>query len=89
MIWSKGSGAWNTIFVTVMLIYRHWAILAYSVKLSDIIALGKCESQYSFCIIIGYNLCQKIDISQSNFCRISSLEFDLYLKMFYPYIYFE
>ena len=26
-----------------MLIYRHWVILAYSEKLSDIIVLEKCE----------------------------------------------
>ena len=39
-----------------------------SVKLSDIIAWGNVKfvtqkSQYSFCIIIAYNLCQKRDIS--------------------------
>ena len=34
-------------FVTVMLIYKHWAIMAYSEELSDIIALGKCEVHYT------------------------------------------
>ena len=29
--------------ITVMLIYRHLVIMAYSEKLSDIIPLGKCE----------------------------------------------
>ena len=33
-------------FLTVMLIYRHWAIIAYSENLSDIIALGRCEVHY-------------------------------------------
>ena len=41
-----------------MLIYRHWAIMAHSEKLSDIIALGKYDvhytkNQYSFYIIIS------------------------------------
>ena len=39
----KGSGGWGKILITVMLIYMHWAIMAYSEKLSDIKAfkLGK------------------------------------------------
>ena len=31
------------IFITAMLIYRHWVIIAYCEKLSDIIVLEKCE----------------------------------------------
>ena len=42
MIQPKGSGG-GVIFITVMLIYRHWVIIAFSEKLSDIIILGKCE----------------------------------------------
>ena len=32
---------------TVMLIYRHWTIMAYSEKLSDIIALEESEVHYT------------------------------------------
>ena len=39
----KGSGGWGKFFITAMLIYRHWVIMAYREKLSDIIVLGKCE----------------------------------------------
>ena len=43
----KGSGGLGKFIVTVMLIYcKHWAIVAYSVKLSDIIALGTCEVHF-------------------------------------------
>ena len=31
------------ILITVMLIYGHWVIMAYSEKLSDIIVWEKCE----------------------------------------------
>ena len=31
------------IFGTVLLIYRHWAVMAHSEKLPDIIALGNCS----------------------------------------------
>ena len=42
---------------TVVIIYRHWAIMAHSENLFETIILGKCEvpytkSQYSSCIII-------------------------------------
>ena len=40
---SKGSGGWGKLFIAVMLIYRHWVIMAYRKKLSGIIALGKSE----------------------------------------------
>ena len=58
----KVTGGLGKILDTVMLIYRHWAVMANSEKLSDKIALGKCEvhykkSQYSFCIIIA---CSKL-----------------------------
>ena len=33
-------------FATIMLICRHWAIMAYSEELSDIIFGGKCEVHY-------------------------------------------
>ena len=36
----------GVIFVTVMLIYRHWVIMAFNDKLTDIIAFGKCKVQY-------------------------------------------
>ena len=41
------TGVCGKILVTVMLIYRQWAIMAYSENLSDIIALGKCEVHYT------------------------------------------
>ena len=40
-------GVRGKFFVTVMLIYGHLAIMAYTEKLSDIIALGKCEVHYT------------------------------------------
>ena len=39
----EGSGGRGKILITVMLIYRHWVIMTYSEKLSDIIVLKKCE----------------------------------------------
>ena len=40
----KGGGLWGSkILVTVMLIFRHWVIIDYSEKLSDIIVLLKYE----------------------------------------------
>ena len=46
------------IFDIIVLIYRHWAIIAHSENWFDIKALGKCEvpytkSQYSFCTTTG------------------------------------
>ena len=44
-------------FATVVLIYRHWAIILHSENLFDKIALGKCEvpcTKKSYCIIIIY-----------------------------------
>ena len=40
-----GVRGWGKMFVTVMLIYRHWAIMVYSEKLSDII-FGKRKVHY-------------------------------------------
>ena len=39
---------WGKIVITVMLIYRHWVIMAYSKKLSDtgLIALGKWKADH-------------------------------------------
>ena len=44
-IWPhQGEGGGDgTFLITVMLIYRHWVIMAYSNKMSDIIVLKKCE----------------------------------------------
>ena len=39
----KGSGWWSKILSTVLLIYRHWIIMAYSEKFSDTIVLEHCE----------------------------------------------
>ena len=55
-----------------MLIFRHWVMMGYSEKLSDILVLEKCEvystkSQYSFCI--SRNLSQKRAITQSKLCE--------------------
>ena len=36
-------GGGGKILITVMLIYKHWVIMTYSEKLSDIKALGKWE----------------------------------------------
>ena len=46
-------GRGGKFLITVMLIYRHWVIIAYSEKLLYIIVLDKCDvystkSQYSF-----------------------------------------
>ena len=41
------SGGWCKILITVLLIYRHWVIMAYSEKLSDIIIFEKCEVYYT------------------------------------------
>ena len=38
---------WGKIFVTVMLLYRHRKIMAYSEKLADIKALDKYEVNYT------------------------------------------
>ena len=43
----KGSGERGNILTPLMLIYRHWAIMAYSEKWSDIIDLDKCEDYYA------------------------------------------
>ena len=43
---AKGVRGWSKIFVTVMLIFRHWAITAFSKTLPDLTALGKCEVYY-------------------------------------------
>ena len=45
-------------FDIIVLIYRHWAIMAPGDNWFDIIALGKCEvpytkGQYSFCTTPG------------------------------------
>ena len=48
-------------FDIVMQIYRHWAVIAHSEKLLDIISLGNCnvhlytKSQYSFCAKIVFS----------------------------------
>ena len=34
---------WGKILITVMLIYRHCVIKAFSEKLSDLVVLEKCE----------------------------------------------
>ena len=47
----EGVRGWGKFFDTVVLIYRHWAIMAHCEKLLDIIGLGK----YSFCSIIDYS----------------------------------
>ena len=39
----KGSWGWGKIVITVALIYRHWVMMAYSEKLSEIVDLEKCE----------------------------------------------
>ena len=39
----KWSGGWGKILITVLLIYSHWVIKAYSEKLFDVIVLEKCE----------------------------------------------
>ena len=69
-----------------MLIYRHWVIMAYSKKLSDIIVLGKCEV-YSTKKPIqllpkpkskkGHNSVKKLQMT-------FKFELDLYFMMFYP-----
>ena len=41
------TGGWGMILITVILIYRRWVFMAYSEKLSDIIALGICEVYYT------------------------------------------
>ena len=55
-----------------MFIYKHWKIMAYSEKLSDIKALEKCivystKSQYS--IYISLNLSQKRALTQPKVCE--------------------
>ena len=39
---SKGSGGWGKTLITHMLIYRHWVIMTYSERLSDILLFEKC-----------------------------------------------
>ena len=40
---TQGFRGCGKILITVMLIYRHWVIMAYRAKLSDILVLEKCE----------------------------------------------
>ena len=42
----KGSRGLDKKFITVMLNYRYWLVMAYSKELSDIIVWGQCE-EYS------------------------------------------
>ena len=66
--------AWGGNFsITVMLIYRHWVIMAYNEKLSDIkvwrnVKFITHKNQYSFCISL--NLIQKNAKTQSKFCKL-------------------
>ena len=86
--WSRGGGK---IFITAMLIYRHWVIIAYSEKLSDI-SFGEMwrfhnKGQYSFSI--GLNICQKGHYSVKRLQITSKFELDLYFMMIYPSLKFE
>ena len=38
---------WAKNFDTAILIYRHWAIMAYSEMLFNIIAMRKCEDHHT------------------------------------------
>ena len=63
---------------TKMIIYRHWVIMAYSEKMSDIIVLEKCEVDSTKKASIAFAL-NKGDNSVKSLQITSTFEIDLYL----------
>ena len=75
-----------------MLMYRHWAIIAFSENLSDIIVLENCEvyttkSQYSFGISL--KLSKKGHNSVKSLRMTSNFEFVSYVIMLYLSVNFQ
>ena len=76
-----------------MLVYRHWVIMAYSEKLSDIKALLKWKGLSHKKANIAFASAQTQVKKSHNSLKIlrmtSEFELDLYFMMLYPSVYFE
>ena len=60
---------WGKSFDTAMLIYRHLAIMVYSEKWGDIIALRKCEDHYTKKLrSLHYIIHETVLLSTQNIC---------------------